>query len=285
MKTKTKLAFIDQNGSKLTIYPIKPIGEKVNEFRKQQLSTIKKEDRIYRAFARETGTWHETHYLDDDRISMLKDDTFPSYVLGYENPYDTSISATYEYWNNDPKHILKRSSHGEQWDDVVKSYLAGGMNSVPFRVNTTNKDGEIHNFLPLERYIGSSMVDSSGHYAVMRGILHLPFLAYLEQLLRCNSIGILATRTAKVDGSLEKILDLFSFLEPQSIDIDKVKESEELIQQSNRLLYGNKTFHREVPLDPLQTEKERRPISQDFLEQVQIDKPLIERVKKYIKTK
>ena len=286
MKTRKKLAFIDQNGDQLTVYPIKPIKDKVKEFRKQELATIKEEDQLYRAFARETGTWHETHYLSPSKLAKLEDDTFTARKIGYENPYDKKAYPKYEYWCDDPKHILRRSDpyYRHNLDEYLTAYLDGGMNDVPFRVITDTKDGEvIQNFLPMTYYVGPDMNDPRDHYAVMRGILHISDMAYLEQLLRCNSISILAARTASLDGSLERILGLFSFGKPRTFDINEVKKGEELIQNAHQLLYGDKIFHREAPLDPEQTEKERRPVSKDLLEQAEIDKPLIEQVKMYIK--
>ena len=47
MKTRTKLAFIDQQEDKLTAIPIKPIKAKVKEFRKEELAKIKEEDQLY----------------------------------------------------------------------------------------------------------------------------------------------------------------------------------------------------------------------------------------------
>lgn len=280
MKTRTKLVFIDQNGSLLTIYPFKPIDGCIKSFRKEQFDKIDKDDRIYCALARETGKWHETHYLDENMIANLSDDTFSGKKIGYENPYNPLTFDQFEYWCGDPKHVLKRTDGSTSFDAKVASYLNGDYNRVPFRVSARDKDGVmIHNFLPISGYVGPF---DGCSYATMRGILHLSDLAYLEQLLRCNSVGILANRAAQIDGSLETILDLFSFSSPITLNIDVIKESEEMINSSHKLLYGDKTFHREVPLNPEQTEKERRPISQDLLEQAEIDKPIIKQLKNYL---
>lgn len=286
MKTKTKLTFIDQNEKELTVYPFQPIEDKVKKFRREQIAKIRKDDRIYRAMARDTGNWHETRYLDTDKLAAMKDDTFSSKKIGYEYPYGSPLRNEYEYWCDEPKHIFRKADpyRSEQWKEETEDYLDGGMNKVPFRIRTNENNGKkIHNYLPLTFYVGPNMHDPRDNYGVMRGILHISDMAYLEQLLRCNKINLLATRIAEIDGSLEKLLDLFSFEEPQTINIDDVKRSEAIVEKSHKLLYGDKIFHRDVPLDPEQTEKERRPVSQDLLEQAEIDKPLIEQVKAYIK--
>ena len=287
MKTNEKLAFIEKKDNNLIIHSFKPNEDKLKEFRKEQIESFPKEDLMYYALARCTGEWEETEYLNSDKLEVLKDDTISTKKIGYENPYDSSFNNQYEFFCEDPRHIFRRISKYSQdnYQKEIKDYIDGKVNKIPFRINIkTSNNNDYHYFAPLFSYSSYDVAKNNSNYYVMGGILHLSYLGYLEQLLRTNRINLLSKRSKEVDGSLEKILDLFNYSDEQIINIDDVIKGEELIKKANTILYADKTFQRvDYNLDDRQLEIENRPISEDLLEQAQIDEPVIEEVNKYLK--
>lgn len=294
MKAQEKLTVIEAQNGKITIYSMIPDLKKIEQFRKEQHSGI--DNIFYLAIANKKNEENysdpelirQYNYLDERRLRRQTDDTFPADVLGYSRetlPLEDSFIPV-SHGDSIPIKVYPRAvTHNffpidiEQTGGLVKSnlksflkdYYSGKGNSIPFRVMISEHD--YMNFLPTsESYEFGTHMDS----------LLLSDLAYLEQLLLCNRVDLFLKRCEELGVDPIVILKLYIFKKEKEIDLEAFKKEEKEHRAVSDLLYGPKStdlFLKTIPTDESRTEELRKPISSDLLEQAEIDKPIIERVK------
>lgn len=274
MKTNEKRAIVEvDNKGIITVYSMKPILKSIKEFRDEQLNKIG-DDRFYTAMAsRNTDKTYEFYQINEKNLRASDDDSFTPSKLGFS----TQINHNPAF--EDKTHILIPTvSDAIAWKNssstLLRGYVGDKINGTPFRIVDSDHN-QTQYFLPISeqyQYLGFSK------YATM-DVLHLTGLAYLEQLLRCNRVNLFLSRANELGVDISTILNLYSFEEAERFDLDKLKEAEKKVGTASQLLYGDTSFIKEDPLDEVKSEQLRRPVSDDLLEQAEIDKPILEKAK------
>lgn len=283
MRTDNIHAFVEIVNDKALIYRVNPKGTNLLNFRMNESMRIPKENPIYRGVAlqipgedyeylshqnlRKLGT-NNTYYVDGDK-------------LGYEGPRKRIVSKTAEYTEDGrPIHRLYqiytnelKSQEMDELNDKITNYVHGKVHTIPIRM--TAKGAEKF-FIPLESEY--KPIGNSGYSGIYT--FQITYLAYLVELFCSNNIKLLTELTLlfpSEERKLDTVLDLFEFGEPEEISLSVLKKAEENVSKTAGLIYGSDLNNLILP------EEFRKPISQDLIEQAEIDKPLIEKVKKLVK--
>ena len=282
MRTDNKHAFVEIVNDKALIYRVNPKGTDVLNFRMKESMKIPKENLIYRGVALQIpGKDHE--YLSHQNLRKLGTKTY--YVdgdkLGYEGPRKQIVSKTAEYTEDGmPIHRFYqiytndlKSQEIDELNDKITNYVHGKVHTIPIRMTAR---GAEKFFIPLESEY--KPIGNSGYSGIYT--FQITYLAYLVELFRSNNIKLLTDLTLTLpseESKLDTVLGLFEFGKPEEISLSVLKKSEENVSKTAGLIYGSDLNNLILP------EELRKPISQDLIEQAEIDKPLIEKVKKLVK--
>lgn len=286
MRNYSKRVFVDKDeeNDRYTVYPFTPIHDKIVEFRIKETDNLPSEEALF----------YEAQYKDthDARInSMIGIGGLYPFLSGTEN-YEDTLTAEYigyrvpnkdyqYYLDNEyyvrTSHEFRECKNPHKYHEELEAFLDDRLcccNDQPFRVKFPKLfGGKTKNFCMLSTYVGPTW--ETRPYVVMGGIIQLSDMEYLEQLLRCNKITLLHKRAN--EEQLNKIFSLFEFDKPIEYGISELKKADKLVGDSTRILYG-KEENRFID-----GKKQNTSIFQDYREQADIDEPLIEYVKKYVK--
>ncbi len=282
MKTNIKSSVIDFNDGRMTIYNMNPRVKELRNFRKEQMKLIPESERFF--FAECTIENDPSAYAHLARSSTMDnpDDTFTSETLGFSptlaNPGEFITSGKFGI----ASHLLCikafchcGSSKENEREIIKKEYLDDKSNHIPFRIiNAFDNFGNVGQqyFVPCSDKYSSNTILCNG-----MNVLHISYLAYLEQLLRNNRIKILFER-AKED-ELTKILNLYSFKKAMTLNISTIESAESILQGVNNILYPDEDFIRKDNINKSFNQKLRNPLSADLEEQGLNDKPLVKALK------
>ena len=249
--------------------------ERKKIFRRAEHIGIKENDLFFEARAREGSSIYGKYKVLNDIVLGRRDndDTFLAEEIGYRPPQDMHFDYRGNNYSPNYDHMLLSDTNPNE--GLLRGYFEGKINGQihgiqPFSVTFPKSlGGKTERFLPTSMYMGPYY--QTGPWAVMKGILHITELEYLEQLFLSNKISLLMSTAS--EKQISKIFGLHYFGEPMEIRRSKLRWA--------RKELGN--FYKTLSYE--MQEINERSLEDYLVRCSEIDEPMIEAFQSYRKGK